>query len=262
MELGLEGKVALVAGASAGIGKAVAEVLAEEGCRVAICARDKESLERTSGDIQKTTGVEVLAVSADVSDPQQARHFVRQAASHLGGVDILVNNAGGPPTATFLGINDEQWMAGFRLNLLSTIVMTREAIPYMQKKRWGRVINIASVAVKQPIEGLIISNTVRMGVVGLAKSLSNEFARDNILINTVCPGYTLTDRVRSLAEKTAIERGENPEGIIGEWSRQVPLGRLARPEEIATLVAFLASEKASYITGATIQVDGGFYRGL
>ncbi len=262
MDLGLKGKVALIAGASAGIGKAIAEVLAGEGCRVAICARNKERLKRTSRHLLKVTGVEVLAVSADVSIPEQARRFVRRSARHLGGVDILVNNAGGPPTAAFLEIGDEDWLAGVRLNLLSSITMTKEAIPYMQKKRWGRIINIASVAVKQPIEGLIISNTVRTGLLGLAKSISNEFARDNILINTVCPGYILTDRVGDLAEKAAMDRCIEPREVIQEWSQQIPMGRLGRPEEIAALVAFLASERASYITGVTIQVDGGFYRGL
>jgi len=233
MDLGLKGKVALVAGGSMGLGRAVAWTLAQEGAKLAICALDDPALPETAAFIKRDTGEECLAIPADVSRPEEARRFVCDA-----------------------------WTAGFRLNLLSTIVMTREAVPVMKKKKWGRIINMTSISVKQPIDGLILSNTVRSGVIGLAKSLSNELAPYNITVNNVCPGYTLTDRVRNLARSVAEKEGTTPEAVIRGWESAVPMGRLGTPEEFAALVAFLASSQAGYITGAAIQIDGGWYKGV
>ncbi|MCX7634701.1 MAG: SDR family oxidoreductase [Syntrophales bacterium] len=262
MDLGLLDKVALVAGGSMGLGRAVALAMAKEGAKVAICALDDPALPEAAALIRTVTGREVLAVPADVAKPQEAAAFVRTAVQHFGTLDILVNNAGGPPSVPFLDIDDDLWTQGFHLNLLSTIVMTREAVPIMKEKRWGRIINLTSISVKQPIDGLILSNTIRMGVIGLAKTLSTELAPYNITVNSVCPGYTLTDRVRNLAKTMAAKEGTTPETVIRRWEASIPMGRLGTPEEFAALVAFLASEQAGYITGAAIQIDGGWYRGV
>jgi len=245
MDLGLKNKVALVAGGSMGLGRAVALAMAREGARVAICALDDPSLPAAEKLLREETGAEVLAVAADVSDPLQATQFVRKAQAHFGTVDILVNNAGGPPAMNFLEIDDDMWSSGFRLNLLSTIVMTREVVPVMKEKRWGRIINMTSISVKQPIDGLILSNTIRSGVIGLAKSLANELAPFNVTVNSVCPGYTLTDRVRNLAKTVAEKEKTTPEAVIKRWEATIPMGRLGTPEEFAALVTFLASEQGA-----------------
>ena len=262
MDLGLKGKVALVAGGSMGLGRAAALELSREGAKVAIGALDDPHLKEAAELIRWETGGEVLALPADVSDAEQAKAFVRKALAHYGTADILVNNAGGPPAADFLDIDETLWEKGFRLNILSTILMTREVVPVLKAKRWGRIINMTSISVKQPIDGLILSNTVRSGVIGLAKSLSNELAPFNITVNSVCPGYTLTDRVRSLAGAIAEKEGTTPEAVIGRWEASIPMKRLGTPEEFAALVAFLASDRSGYITGAAIQIDGGWYKGV
>ncbi len=262
MDLGLKDKVAVVAGGSMGLGKAVALELSREGAKVAIGALDDPELPKAAEEIKKETGGEVIAIPVDVTIPEQAKNFVRKAIEHYGTIDILVNNAGGPPAATFLDIDDDLWIFGFKLNLMSTILMTREAVPVMKEKRWGRIINMTSVAVKQPIDGLILSNTMRSGVVGMAKTLSNELAPYNVTVNNVCPGYTMTDRVRKLAEVTAEKEGTTPQEIIKRWESTIPMGRLGTPQEFANLVTFLASERSSYITGASIQIDGGYYKGI
>lgn len=262
MDLKLKGKVALISGASMGLGKAVALELSREGARVAISALDDANLPGAEAFIRKETGGEVFSVAADVSDPDQARAFVRRAIDHYGTVDVLVNNAGGPPSASFPEISDDLWLQAYRLNLLSTIAMTGEAVPVMKGKRWGRIINMTSISVKQPIDGLILSNTVRCGVIGFAKTLSTDLAPYNITVNSVCPGYTLTDRVRNLAGAIAEKEGKTPGEIIGRWEAEIPMKRLGTPEEFASLVAYLASEGAGYITGAAIQIDGGWYKGI
>jgi 3-oxoacyl-[acyl-carrier protein] reductase len=262
VDLGLKNKVALVAGGSMGLGLAVAKMLSKEGARVAICALDDPYLPQAREEIIKETGGEVIAVSADVTDAEQAKNFVRSAMDHYGTLDILVNNAGGPPSKPFFDIDDKLWEFGFRLNLLSTILMTREAVPVMKAKRWGRIINMTSISVKQPIDGLILSNTIRSGVIGFAKSLSNELAPFNITVNSVCPGYTMTERVREVSRAVAAREGTTPDAIIKKWETEIPMGRLGKPEELAGLVAFLASEIAGFITGAAIQIDGGYYKGI
>ncbi|HPQ60084.1 MAG TPA: SDR family oxidoreductase [Syntrophales bacterium] len=262
MDLGLKGKVVLVSGGSMGLGKAVALEMGREGARVAIGSLDDAYLAAAAEEVREKTGAEVIAVPADVSDPGQAKGFVRKALEHFGTVDILVNNAGGPPSVGFLDIDDKLWEYGFRLNLLSTIVMTREAVPVMKEKKWGRIINMTSISVKQPIDGLMLSNTIRSGVIGFAKTLSNELAPFNVTVNSVCPGYTLTDRVRNLAKTIAERENTTPEAVIGKWEEAIPMKRLGTPEDFAALVTFLASEQAGYITGAAIQIDGGWYKGV
>jgi 3-oxoacyl-[acyl-carrier protein] reductase len=262
MDLGLKGKAALIAGGSMGLGRAVALELAREGAKVAIGALDDPHLGEAAEMIRRETGGEVLAIPVDVSDAQQAKAVVRRAIGHFGTLDILVNNAGGPPSADFVDIDETLWEKGFRLNLLSTIMMTREAVPVMKAKGWGRIINMTSISVKQPIDGLIISNTIRSGVIGLAKTLSTELAPFNVTVNNVCPGFTMTDRVRNLSKAMAEKEGTTPEAIIGRWEASIPMKRLGTPEEFAALVAFLASERSGYITGAAIQIDGGWYKGV
>ncbi|HPL64067.1 MAG TPA: SDR family oxidoreductase [Syntrophales bacterium] len=262
MDLGLKDRVALVAGGSLGLGRAVALQLSREGAKVAICGLDDPSLPAAAELIRKETGNPVFSIPADVTNIEQARGFVRSSIEHFGTIDILVNNAGGPPSAGFLEIDDDLWHFGFRLNLMSTIVMTREAVPIMKEKKWGRIINMTSISVKQPIDGLILSNTIRAGVIGFAKSLSNELAPFRVTVNNVCPGYTLTDRVRNLAKTVAAKQNKKPEEIIAGWEAEIPMKRLGTPEEFASLVAFLASEQAGYITGAAVQIDGGWYKGV
>lgn len=262
MDLGLKGKVAFVAGGSQGLGKAVAMELCREGARVAICALDDPELPKAVEEVRQTTAGEIIGIPADLSDAEQARGFIRKGLEYFGSVDILVNNAGGPPDRTFLEVDDDQWNLGIRLNLMSTIIMTREVVPILMEKRWGRIINMTSISVKQPIDGLILSNTVRSGVIGFAKTLSNELAKYNVTVNNVCPGYTMTERVRKLAIDVAQKRGSTPEAVVKGWESLIPMGRLGTPEEFAALVTFLASERSGFITGASIQIDGGYYKGI
>jgi 3-oxoacyl-[acyl-carrier protein] reductase len=262
MDLGIKDRIALVCGASKGLGKAVALGLAKEGARLAICSRSKENISKAAAEIAEATGVEVLGIPADLSKAEEARRFLKEALDYFGRLDILVTNAGGPPSLPFAEITDEQWKSAFDLTLMSAVILIRESLPLMKAQRFGRIINITSVAVKQPLEGLILSNTIRTGLIGLAKTLSNDYAPYNILINNVCPGVTLTERVRELSVAMAGQKGISPEKVIRDWEAGIPLGRMGRPEELANLVVFLSSERASYITGTTIQVDGGFYKGL
>ncbi len=262
MDLGLKGKVAFVAGGSQGLGKAVAMEMSREGAKIAICALDDPELPKAVEEIRLATGGEIIGVPANLSEAEQARDFIRKGIEYFGTVNILVNNAGGPPDRTFLEVDDEQWDLGIRLNLLSTIIMTREVVPIMMEKRWGRIINMTSISVKQPIDGLILSNTVRSGVIGFAKTLSNELAPYNVTVNNVCPGYTMTERVRKLSVDVAKKRGTTPEAVIKSWESLIPMGRLGTPEEFADLVTFLASERSGFITGASIQIDGGYYKGI
>ncbi|MFQ5981186.1 MAG: SDR family oxidoreductase [Candidatus Heimdallarchaeota archaeon] len=261
MDLDLNGKVALVAASSKGLGKAIAKGLAKEGADVVICARDAETLTRTQQEIEQT-GREVLAVPADLTDYSQVQDLVLKAITAFGKIDILVTNCGGPPSGSFLDFSIEDWRKAIDLNLMSTIYLCREVLPHLRSQGQGRIIMITSVAVKQPIDGLILSNTVRAGVTGLAKSLANEFGQENILVNSVLPGYTYTDRVEELAKTLADKQGVQSEEIVQGWARQIVTGRLATPDEIANVVLFLASEKASYLTGVALQVDGGHAKGL
>ena len=262
MDLGLKGKAALVCGASSGLGKAVAMGLAREGARVAVCARTEEKLTRAAEQIRRETGAEVVAATADVSVPAEVKKLLQKTVSQFGKLDILVANAGGPPFGYFLDLPEESWQQALNLNLLSTLHLCREAVPHMKAGGGGRIINITSFAAKQPQDGLILSNMARAGVLGLAKSLANELAPHNILVNTVCPGAIETERHFALAERRAAKEGVPVEEILETRAKEIPLGRAGKPEEFADLVVFLASERASYITGTAIQIDGGVIRSL
>ena len=262
MDLGIRDRVAIVAASSKGLGRAVAEALAAEGARVAMCSRNASAIEAAARAIAEKHGVEVFSRAVDVTDREQVRDFVRDVAAHFGRIDICVTNAGGPPAKTFLNITREEWLAAVELNLMSTVQFAREVIPHMQRQQWGRLVTITSVAVKQPIDNLLLSNSVRAAVAGLAKTLSNEFGKDNITVNNVCPGYTLTERLEELAGVQALADGVSKQQIHERWSQSVPLRRLGRPEEFAAVVAFLCSERASYLTGVSIQIDGGLVKAL
>lgn len=257
MDYGLAGKAALVGGASRGIGRAAALGLAREGCRVAICARGVERLEATANEIRADTGTDVIAVPCDMARPDDIRRFVAAAVEAFGRLDIVVNNAGGPPPGPFEAHDESAWRQALDQNFLSVVRTVREALPYLRAAGGGRIVNITSVAVKEPIPGLVLSNAARLGVVGLAKTLSRELGPDGITVNNVCPGLTLTDRMRELYGGRAQAEGRSLEDLLGEEAQRIPLGRLAEADDVAALVVFLASEPARHITGATIQVDGG-----
>jgi 3-oxoacyl-[acyl-carrier protein] reductase len=262
MDLGLKGKTALVVASSAGLGKAVAMELAREGANLGMCARDESRLLKAAQEIGSATGAEILAVPTDVTKSADVDNLVQKVVVRFGKIDILVNNAGGPPTGPFESFTDEDWAKAVELNLLSSVRLIRSVLPHMKKTGNGRIINITSMTVKQPLDGFVLSNSVRAGVTGLTKTLSNEFARFNITVNSVLPGWTATDRVREVQKARAARENRSEEEIRGEIVKTIPLGRMANPEEFAAAVAFLVSERAGYITGVSMQVDGGFYKGI
>ncbi|MGH2785394.1 MAG: SDR family oxidoreductase [Actinomycetota bacterium] len=261
MELGLKGRVALVAASSRGLGRACAVAFAREGADVAICARGSDDLRSAEAELVDL-GVRVHATVADLAISDDCRRFVQGAADALGRVDILVNNNGGPPSGAFDSFTEDDYRGAVELNLLSTIRCTMGAVPLMRRGGWGRVINITSIAAKQPLEGLVLSNTTRVGVIGFAKTIATALAREGITVNTVCPGPTLTDRIRDLAQQRADRERISVQDALGAYVPDIPMGRLGKPEELAALVVFLASEPAAFITGTTIQVDGGMLRAL
>jgi 3-oxoacyl-[acyl-carrier protein] reductase len=262
MELGLTGKVALVAAASKGLGKAAALELAREGCDVAIAARNGDALQATADEIRAATGRRVLAVPADVSQEADLDALVEAVVAEYGRVDVLVNNAGGPPPGTFTDVTDENWLNAVQLNLMSAVRLTRAVLPGMRQRQWGRIINITSVSVKQPMPTLILSNAIRVGVVSMAKTLSGQVAGEGITVNNVCPGSILTDRITQLTQDDAQREGITFDEALERRAAAIPMKRIGRPEELAALITFLASERAAYITGATIQVDGGAFSGV
>ena len=262
MDLGLTGRVAIVAAASKGLGRAVAEELAREGAHVAICARTASTLAETAAHIQKTTGREALHQALDVADSAAVAAFVAAVETRFGRIDICVTNSGGPPSNLFRNTPPEAWRAALDQLLMSTVCFAKETLPRMQKNKWGRLITITSSAVKQPLDGLLLSNSIRAAVTGLARTLANEYAADGITVNNVCPGYTRTARTDDLASAISARTGSKPEEVIAAWQREVPAGRLGTPREFAAVVAFLASERASYVNGTSIAVDGGLVRSL
>lgn len=261
MDFGLRGKTALVTAASKGIGKAVAELLASEGCRVAICSRSKTDLENTAMELRRRYDTEITWCVCDLNKIRDIENTFEVVKKQFGIVEILVNNCGGPIAGEFRDLKDDDWQNAFEQVLLSAVKFSGLILPDMILKEWGRIINVTSISVKQPVENLILSNSLRSGVVGFAKSLSDEVAKYNITVNNVAPGYTLTSRLYDIAVHKSKQSGLSHEEVLADMAKNVPINRLARPEEIASLVVFLASNHASYITGATIQVDGGRTRG-
>lgn len=262
MDLGLKNKVALVAAGSRGLGRAVAEELAAEGASLVLCARDVNTLTETAAAIADASGAHVLAVPADVTNVDSIKKLVEAGIDRFGRIDILVTNAGGPPAGTFDQLTHEQWDEALRLTLLSAIELARQVLPGMKQRRWGRILNITSISVKQPVENLMLSNSLRAGLTGFARTLANEVAADGITVNNILPGYTRTERLEDLATMMAEKQGISASEFRGKWEREIPMGRLGEPREFAALAAFLVSERASYITGTSIQVDGGWIRSL
>ncbi len=262
MDFGIKGKTALVTASSKGIGRAVAESLTAEGSKVAICSRDKDELLKTASDIKKKYGTEPMWCVCDLNKTKDIENTVNSVVKELGEVDILVNNCGGPNPGTFQQLNDAEWQSAFDQVLMSAIRFCNLVVPDMIIKEWGRIINITSVAVKQPIDNLMLSNSLRNGLTGFAKTLSNEIAKYNITVNNVAPGYTLTNRLYDLAVHRAKLSGGSHEEILVDMAKDIPMNRLGSPEEIASVTVFLASKQASYITGNTVNVDGGRYKGV
>ncbi len=256
MDLGLKGKVALVAASSKGLGKASALALAREGARVTICARTEADLEAAAEEIRRETGAEVLAVQADLTNAEGIKNVVAATAGRFGGLDILVNNSGGPALGRFADFTDDDWRQAFEVVTLNFVRFVRETVPYMREKRWGRIVGIQSTSVKQPVEGIDLSNGIRPGIAGLMKAIMPELAKDGITINLVLPGTFLTSRISPGAGRS-LEADKRLLAQLAPLAATIPLGRLGEPIELGNLVAFLASQQASYITGAAYQVDGG-----
>ena len=262
MDLGIQNRVAVVAAASQGIGYACALELAREGARVFLCSRDETRASEAARRIHEETGSAVAGIAADVTNEEASKRFVSIAQSQAGAIDILVTNSGGPAAGTFAQLDLESFQQAFAVAGMPAIRLAKLVLPGMRERRWGRIINITSVSVKQPIDGLLLSNTVRAGITGWAKTVSNEVAADNVTVNNVAPGYTLTEKQHEHAESRARAQGKTKEEMIALWAAQSPMNRLASPAEIGAAVAFLASERASYITGVTLQVDGGWTKSL
>ncbi len=262
MDLGISNRVAFVAASSQGLGKACALSLAKEGVRLALCSRNMETLKSASEEISALTRTEVLPIVADVADAGQIESALRKAAEHFGSIDILVNNAGGPPAGPITALSDEEWTRSFELTMMSVVRMSRTVLPYMERQRWGRIISIVSLAAKEPIDDLLISSAIRPGVLGLSKVLANQYGALGITVNTVCPGYILTQRQQELSLARSRQHGITVEEYFEERTKNIPAGRLGRPGELGDVVAFLASERASFINGANILVDGGQARGI
>ncbi len=260
MDLHLKEKVVLVTASSSGIGRATAELFIKEGCKVAICSHNKENLLKTVQEIKLQYNLEPLWELCDINEPQDIENIVNVVRKNLGDIDVLVNNCGGPVPGFFEDLSDENWEEAFEQVLMSTIRFTRLVLPAMKSKNWGRIINITSLSVKQPIDNLVLSNSLRSAVTAFAKTLSSQIGKYNITVNNVAPGYTLTARLYELAVARGKQRGESHEHILASMANDVPMKRLARPDEVASLIVYLASEQAAYITGSTIAVDGGVIR--
>jgi 3-oxoacyl-[acyl-carrier protein] reductase len=262
MDLGLKGKVALVAASSRGLGRAVAEELASEGASLVLCARGEAALRATGDAIVAAHGAPVLAVPADVGRRGEPERVVREGIERFGRIDILLTNSGGPPPGPFESLTDEAWQQATALVLSSVVAFCRAVLPGMKARRWGRILNVTSIAAKQPVDNLMLSNSLRSAVTGFARTLATEVAPFGVTVNNLLPGFTRTERMVELSEVTAKKEGITAEQALARFAAQVPLGRMAEPREFAALAAFLASERASYITGQSMAADGGWIRAL
>jgi 3-oxoacyl-[acyl-carrier protein] reductase len=262
MDLGLEGRCAIVCAASKGLGRATALSLAREGARVAICSRSAGALRAAADEIAAATGSVVIPIVADVSRAVDCDRLIAETATHLGAIDILVTNTGGPKPGPFTAFSDDDWREAIDSVFMSVVRLSRGVVPHMRARGGGRIINITSISAKQPVEGLVLSNALRAGISGLARTIASELALDNILVNCVAPGYTRTDRVVELAEAAAAREGTTAEAVQKRTEAQIPMRRLGTTEEFGDVVAFLASGRASYVTGTTLQIDGGYVRSL
>jgi 3-oxoacyl-[acyl-carrier protein] reductase len=262
MDLGLRDKIALVAASSRGLGRACAHSLSAEGAKVVICARDGKNLRSAADEIAGDTNNQVLAIVADLTSARDCRQVVQDTVEYFGGLHVLVTNNAGPPAGHFFDFDDNEWYRAVDLTLMSAIRLIRAAVPYMREGGWGRIINIASISVKEPLDDLVLSSSLLAGVVGMARTLANQLAADGITVNNVMPGYILTERVRELAQTQAKAQGKSPDEVLNGFAELVPMGRIGKPEELAAMVTFLASEQAAYISGTSILVDGGRCKGL
>lgn len=262
MDLGLQGRVAIVGGASRGLGRACAMGLAQEGARVAISSRGAQPLQATAQEIRSATGAEVLAVPGDLSSLADIQDLIQRTVDHFGRLDVVISNSGGPPEGRAVDTSEDNWERAIQMALQFFIRMSREAVPHLKKQSWGRIINILASTVYQPIDNLATSGVTRLGAVAFAKSLADEVGRDNILVNNVAPGFLLTDRMMDLFKTRAREMDTDLDAVLQARAATIPLGRFGQPEELANLVTFLASEKNSYVTGTTILVDGGVVRSV
>ena len=262
MDLGLQGRVALVGGSSQGLGFAAALELAKEGASVVLCSRSADKLEEARRSIEEATGSAAMAVPTDLSDADAIKHLVEIAEAAFGSVDILVSNTGGPPSGPFSEHSVETWRKAYEGTFESVLRLAHVVLPGMKERGWGRIVNITSISAKQPVDNLILSNAIRAAVTGLARSLATEYAPFGITVNNVLPGYTATERLAELSEKLASMRGTSTDEERANWEAAIPMGRLGEPEELAALIAFLASGRAAYITAQSVAVDGGWIRAL
>lgn len=262
MDLGLKGRAALVCGSSQGLGRAIAQALAAEGSDVMLNARSEGRLHTTRDEIERATGARIRAFPADLTDPAAIEALVAAALEAFGKIDILVTNTGGPPSGPFESHSAETWRHAIENNLESVVNLVRAVLPGMKERRWGRIVNVTSISVKQPVGGLILSNSLRAAVTGFAKTISNEAAPYGVTVNCVLPGYTRTERLVDLAEANASRSGGTVEDVYAGWETEIPMARLGEPEEIGAMAAFLCSEKAAYVTGQSVAVDGGWIKGL
>ena len=262
MDLGIKNKVALVAAASQGLGKAAALSLAKEGVNLAICSRNEKAINAAAQEIASSTGVKVLPVVADVSNADDIDKLVQRVVKEYGTIHILVNNAGGPPVGKITSLPDVEWEKGYNLTLMSMVRLTRSVLPLMEKQQWGRVVTIVSLVAKQPMDDLLISSTIRPGILGLSKVLANQYGTFNITVNTICPGLIFTKRQEELSKSRSAEKNMTLEEYLADSAKQIPIGRLGKPEEIGDVIAFLASERASFINGINLLVDGGQVKGI
>lgn len=262
MDLGIGGKVAVVAGSSQGLGRAIATALAQEGADIVLNSRSTDKLAAARAEITQATGANVEAVVSDLTPPEGAADLVRAAEAAFGQVDILITNTGGPPAGMFEDHSPEDWRDAIAQNLESVINLVRAALPGMKRRRWGRIVNVTSISVKQPVEGLILSNAIRAGITGFAKTISNEVAPYDVTVNNVLPGYTRTERLVHLAEAISTREGTSIDAVYDGWAEEIPMGRLAEPPELGAVTTFLCSDQASYVTGQSIAVDGGWIKGL